>query len=158
MSVDRAKASTTKKISMIVVLIVCGVSFYLLQSKDETPGQCPQTRSTIPAPEEYSVMQNMLQPTKENLLAGNNLFNSKAKPVACSICHGLKGDGIGLIFPRLKPYPRNFTCYQTVKGVSDGQLFWIIKNGSHGTNMPGFVKLEDKQIWQLILHIRSLTN
>jgi len=152
------KKSFTKILSLLVVLIVCAVSFYLFPSKDEAPGHCPQTRHTIPAPEEYSLMQNMLQPTKENVQAGNNLFNSKAKPVACVICHGIKGDGIGLIFPRLKPYPRNFTCYQTMKGVSDGQLFWIVKNGSHGTQMPGIVKLEDKQIWQLILYIRSLTD
>jgi cytochrome c553 len=154
----KVKNSFTKQISLFVVLIASMVSFYLYLSKEETPGHCPQTRATIPAPEEYSLMQNMLQPTKENLETGKNLFNSKVKPVACIICHGITGDGIGLIFPRLKPYPRNFNCYQTMKGVSDGQLFWIIKNGSHGTKMPGFIKLEEKQIWQLILYIRSKTD
>ena len=152
------KDSFAKLMLVLVVLIVCAVSFYFFPSNDEAPGHCPQTRNTIPAPEKYSLMQNVLQPTKENVLAGNTLFNSKAKPIACVICHGIKGDGIGLIFPRLKPYPRNFTCYQTMKGVSDGQLFWIIKNGSHGTQMPGFIKLEDQQIWQLLLYIRSLTD
>ena len=148
----------TKTMSLLVVLIVCAITYYMFSSKGKAPGLCPQTRETIPAPEEYSLTKNILQPTKENLLAGNNLFNSKAKPIACVICHGIKGDGIGLIFPRLEPFPRNFTCYQTMKGVSDGQLFWIIKNGSHGTQMQGFIKLEDKQIWQLIMYIRSLTD
>lgn len=144
--------------SLFVLLIVFAVSFYLISSKDETPGLCPQTRGTIPAPEAYSQMKNRLAPTEENILAGDHLFNSNAKPIPCVICHGIKGDGIGLIFQRIKPYPRNFTCYQTMKGISDGQLFWIIKNGSHGTQMPGFTKLDDNQIWQLVLYLRRMTD
>ena len=144
--------------SLLVLLFVVAVSFYLFTSEEETPGDCPQSRHTIPAPEEFSRMKNMLEPTAENVRAGSDLFNVNAKPIACSICHGLKGDGIGLIYQRMKPYPRNFTCYHTMQGVTDGQLFWIIGNGSHGTQMPGFVKLADEQIWQLILYIRSLTD
>jgi hypothetical protein len=40
--------------------------------------------------------------------------------------------------------------------ISDGQLFWIIKNGSKGTSMPPYSKLSDRKIWQLIQYIRSL--
>ncbi len=144
---------------LLVLLIIFSFPFYSCSSKDEVPelGPCPQTRNTIPAPAEYSKMKNMVEPTEENILAGDHLFNSTAKPIPCIICHGIEGDGIGLIFQGIKPYARNFTCYQSMKKISDGQLFWIIKNGSHGTQMPGFTKLEDKQIWQLILYIRGLT-
>jgi len=150
--------SFPKMVSLLALLIIFAFSFYSCSSKDEVPGLCPQTRDTIPAPDEYSQMKNMVELTEENILAGDNLYNSTAKPIPCIICHGIKGDGIGLIFQRIKPYARNFTCYQTMKGISDGQLFWIIKNGSHGTQMPGFTKLEDKQIWKLILYIRRMTD
>jgi mono/diheme cytochrome c family protein len=39
--------------------------------------------------------------------------------------------------------------------IPDGQLFWIIRNGSKGTAMPAFKDLKDEQIWHLILYIRS---
>jgi hypothetical protein len=42
--------------------------------------------------------------------------------------------------------------------ISDGQLFWIIKNGSVGTSMPEFTDLSDKSIWQLIIYIREFSN
>jgi len=40
--------------------------------------------------------------------------------------------------------------------IPDGQLFWIIKNGSPGTGMMPFAGLPDEQVWQLIHYIRSL--
>ena len=52
--------------------------------------------------------------------------------------------------------PRNFACAATIKGVPDGQLFWIIKFGSPGTAMPPHAALKDEQIWQLILYLRQL--
>jgi len=41
--------------------------------------------------------------------------------------------------------------------LPDGQLFWIIQNGSPGTAMPAFKGLADEQIWQLIHYIRHFS-
>jgi Cytochrome C oxidase, cbb3-type, subunit III len=43
-----------------------------------------------------------------------------------------------------------------MRELSDGQLFWVIKNGSAGTGMMSFAGLPDDQVWQLIAYIRSL--
>jgi hypothetical protein len=43
-----------------------------------------------------------------------------------------------------------------MKDIPDGQLFWIIKNGSQGTGMMSYAGLPDEQIWQLIQYIRWL--
>jgi hypothetical protein len=59
-------------------------------------------------------------------------YDKTAKLLACKVCHGKKGDGMGKLGKALKPYPRNFTCSDTMKDVSAGQMFWIIKNGSAG--------------------------
>ncbi len=122
---------------------------------DETSGICPQPRHTPQAPVEYDTMTNPLEPTARNLTAGEALFKIDAKPTACKVCHGLGGDGLGIIFERLQPKPRNFTCYYTMEDISDGQMYWIIKNGSPGTAMPAFGSLSDKEIWQLILYLRQ---
>jgi hypothetical protein len=45
-----------------------------------------------------------------------------------------------------------------MEGVSDGQLFWVIKQGSHGTRMKAFEKMEDRQIWQLVHYLRHFAD
>lgn len=118
-------------------------------------GICPQERNTPQAPEAFQGMTNPLDPTPENMRAGETLFKIDAEPTACKVCHGFGGDGMGIIFERLKPKPRNFTCYYTMEDISDGQIYWIIKNGSPGTAMPSFGALDDEQVWQLVLYIRQ---
>ena len=115
---------------------------------------CPQKRSTLSAPEPYLRMANPLPPSEKNLLAGKTLFLVDARPFPCQTCHGIKGDGFGIAFKPEAPTPRNFTCVQTMKDISDGQMFWIIRNGSPESQMPAFKELEEDQIWQLVLYLR----
>ncbi len=115
---------------------------------------CPQKRSTHSAPADYLRMGNPLPPSDRNILAGKTLFLVDAKPFPCQACHGLKGDGLGIAFKPEAPTPRNFACAQTMKDISDGQMFWIIKNGSPDSQMPAYKELEEDQIWQLILYLR----
>ncbi len=118
-------------------------------------GLCPQVRGTQPAPEPFASMKNPLAKSVENTTAGKRLFHGEARPIPCEICHGFKGNGFGVVFQRMQPYPRDFTCYQSMADVSDGQLFWIIKHGSHGTRMKAYEKLDDQQVWQLVHYIRN---
>ena len=46
---------------------------------------------------------------------------------------------------------------KTMKNISDGQLFWIIRNGSPGTGMPAFKDLSDKEIWLIVHYLRKLS-
>lgn len=119
-------------------------------------GDCPQPRFTEKAPPDIYNRVNPLASTMENILAGKTLYEEKAKPVACKFCHGMKGDGRGGMAMGVHPQPRNFTCEKTINDVSDGQLFWVIQNGSKDTGMPAFDELEDEEIWQLIIYIRKL--
>ncbi len=74
---------------------------------DETSGICPQPRNTVTAPEEFLQLKNPLAATPQNILAGKTLFQVDAKPSACRICHGISGDGLGILFHRVKPKPRD---------------------------------------------------
>lgn len=119
-------------------------------------GVCPQPRKTQRAPAEFLQKVNPLPGSPEQLQAGKKLFLETAKPLACMNCHGMRGDGNGPAGTGLVPPPRNFTCGATMKEIPDGQLFWVIKNGSPGTGMMPFSGLSDDEVWQLILYIRSL--
>ena len=117
--------------------------------------ECPQPRKTKSAPAS-TVKQDKTK--KANKANGKKLFQKTAKPMACKQCHGAKGDGTGKLGKAFKSpkAPRNFTCKATMKKVSAGQMFWIIKNGSKGTGMVAHKKtLKDKEIWDIIKYIRT---
>ena len=114
-------------------------------------GKCPQPRKTKAAPGSVAKKDKTAKADAAN---GKKLYTKTAKPMACKMCHGDKGDGGGKLGKALKPAPRNFTCAETMKNVSAGQMFHIIKNGSAGTGMAK-QKLSDKEIWDVIKYIRT---
>ena len=117
-------------------------------------GDCPQQRSTFKAPDDLYTLRNPEPATPEGIAAGRRLYEKAANP-PCETCHGLKGDGKGAIATQFLPRPRNFTCADMLDEIPDGQLFWIIRNGSPDTAMPAYRKLTDPQIWQIILYLRT---
>jgi mono/diheme cytochrome c family protein len=118
-------------------------------------GICPQTRTTAQAPDKIAQLKNPFKSNAENYIKGESLYQWTAEPNPCKTCHGPVGNGMGMMAQGLSPMPRNFTCSQTMKEISDGQMFWIIRNGSPGTGMPAFKFLSDDDIWKLILYIRT---
>jgi cytochrome c1 len=117
---------------------------------------CPQPRATKNAPADYLRRTSPLPATPAQVQAGKTLFLETAKPLACANGHSQQGDGAGPIGVALAPSPRNFTCGATMKDITDGQLFRVIKNGSPGTGMMAFPGLSDDEVWQLIHYLRSL--
>ena len=74
----------------------------------------------------------------------------------CANCHGVDGrtpTDIGRWM-----YPRTLALDSAqVQQCSDGELFWIVKNGIRLSGMPGFGKIhKDEQIWHLVHYVRSL--
>ena len=103
---------------------------------------------------EVEAMKNPVAMTPENIAAGKAIFEGKG---LCVKCHGPEGKGNGRLAPFLDPSPRNFTNVEWQKDRSDGELLWIIKNGSKGTGMvamaPSEISIEEA--WQVIAYIRT---
>ena len=119
------------------------------------PGECPQPRFTGSAPAEFLARQNPVAEGSD-LAGAERLFRRDSAAVPCAACHGDKGDGKGPMAKLFDPRPRNFACAETVRGIPDGQLFWIIRSGSPGTSMPAHPALTDQQVWMLVAHLRRL--
>ena len=134
-------------LSVMVIFSLVAVGSVFAKTK------CPQPRKTKAAPGSIAKKDKT---KKANAKNGKKIFMKTAKPMACKMCHGVKGDGGGKLGAALKPKPRNFTCKATMKKVSAGQMFYIIKNGSKGTGMVAHGKtLKDKQIWDVVKYIRT---
>ena len=122
--------------------------------------ECPQPRKTKSAPASTAKQDKTAKADKAN---GKKIYHKTAKPMACKMCHGDKksgglGAGLGKLGAAFKSpvAPRNFKCKATMKKISAGQMFWIIKNGSK--NQPAMVahkKLKDKEIWDIVKYIRE---
>lgn len=75
--------------------------------------------------------------------AGQRVFHDH-----CAHCHGEDGQGT-----KKRPSLRTERVQQQ---ATDGDLHWLLVNGSMKSGMPSWSKLGDPQIWQVITYVKSL--
>ncbi|MCD2453692.1 c-type cytochrome [Methylicorpusculum oleiharenae] len=167
--------------ALAALLLFAGCSTPPPSSSDELAlkADCSSIRQTPQAPQTYYLRQNPLEMTPENIENGKQLYRREAKPVPCMNCHGVNGDGRGPIGKHLQPSPTDFTCKALMDNLPDGQLFWVIENGSglfeleheqskakikrpgrrpRYTAMRGHKnELTEEQIWEVILYLRTFS-
>ncbi|MDH3503374.1 MAG: c-type cytochrome [Nitrospirota bacterium] len=107
--------------------------------------------------EEAKSWKNPISFMEENIEKGKHIFHGKA---FCVTCHGRDGKGLGNIPGLVGKLPRNFTDKTWQAARTDGELFWILKNGSPGTDMASFIPLvlTEDEAWHVILYVRSFGN
>jgi hypothetical protein len=68
--------------------------------------------------------------------------------------------GLGNIPGLRGKLPRNFTDKTWQAARTDGELYWILKNGSPGTDMASFVPLvlSEEEAWYVLLYVRAFGN
>jgi mono/diheme cytochrome c family protein len=98
-----------------------------------------------------SIGPNPVAGSSEAIQAGREAFTG-----SCAQCHGAAGDGKGVFGQTTFPPATDFTS-QSAKDLSDGQLFYIVKNGLGFTAMPGYAsQYSDADIWAFVSFIREL--
>ena len=116
--------------------------------------QVLKSRVPLDQLEEAKTWHNPFPVTPENVEKGKEIFHGKA---FCATCHGRDGKGLGNIPGLRGKLPRNFTDTAWQAARTDGELFWILKNGSPGTDMAPFIPLvlTEEEAWQVLLYVRS---
>jgi len=99
-------------------------------------------------------MKNPVEANAANIAKGKALFEGKG---TCFNCHGKEGKGDGPAGAILNPSPRDFTNCKFHKKRKDGELFWVIKNGSAGTGMVSLIPaaITEEEAWTIINYERS---
>ena len=77
------------------------------------------------------------------IAAGRNIFEEH-----CAKCHGQNAEGV-----KKRPSLRS---ERVQRQATDGDLHWLLVNGSMKKGMPPWAKLPDPQLWQLITYLKSL--
>jgi predicted CXXCH cytochrome family protein len=93
--------------------------------------------------------QNPLGATAADVSAGSDLYHKN-----CEACHGYDGKGKTAAGGGLYPPPADLSRAASDKRT-DGELFYLIRNGIRNTAMPGW-QLPDEQTWQLVSYVRHL--
>ncbi len=75
--------------------------------------------------------------------AGQRIFKDH-----CAHCHGDDAEGT-----KKRPSLRTDRVQEQ---ATDGDLHWLLTNGSMGYGMPSWAKLGDPQVWQVIMYVKSL--
>ena len=99
-------------------------------------------------PEDAKARANPVASDPAEIAAGRDLFRQK-----CEVCHAY--DGSGKTQLGAGEYPRPPPLRAAVASISDGEMFYHIRNGIRNTGMPAW-DMPDRQIWQLVAFIRDL--
>ena len=118
--------------------------------------QQPPAAATAPAAAEAKIPPeavNQVNPVKAN--AESLARAKKIYGYECAVCHGDDGSGSGDLAKNMKAKMGDFRDPTSLKGHTDGELFYIIKNGKGEMEGEG-PRLKPEDTWNLVNYLRSL--
>jgi cytochrome c oxidase cbb3-type subunit 2 len=128
------KMSTKRFLLLITFIALLGSLFLYAEAGDGV--------WLTKVPDKQRTRENPFAGRPDAVAAGAKLFRQN-----CSTCHG--GEALGT-----KKYPNLHS--EQVRAATDGELEWLLKNGSMKNGMPSWSKLPEQQRWQIVAFLKSL--
>lgn len=75
----------------------------------------------------------------------------------CAMCHGDSGKGNGSLATSEKLTMPDFTNPATLKGLTDGQLFTLIRKGEGKMPSEDKARANDAMVWNLVNYLRTMS-
>ena len=119
------------------------------QQPSTPPTSKPPTYEAMPV--EAAKQPNPVKPTPESLARAKKWWT-----LDCAMCHGKDGDGKGETAREMKLTIADFTNPATLKDRTDGELYYIIKNG-HQDMPPEGPRIKTEEGWDLVNYVRSFS-
>ena len=114
----------------------------------------PQQSAPAPAPTvipaEAARMVNPFKPTPESLAHAKKIYGYD-----CAMCHGANGDGKGDVVADLKLKMKDYTDPAALKDLTDGELFYITRNGKGQMPPEEVARAKDEDVWNMVVLVRS---
>ena len=100
--------------------------------------------------EEIQEIESPIETSKSQIELGREIYFGKGLCVSCHL-----PDGTGKAMPGHSPRDLTDSKWQDLR--TDGELMWILKNGSPGTGMPRRVGvvITEEEGWSVIQFIRT---
>ncbi len=135
-----------------LTLVLPALSFLgLALSAQQNPTPATQAMPVAVAiPAEAAKQPNPVKSSPESLARAKKWWG-----IDCAMCHGKDGDGKGDTASDMKLTMADFTDPATLKGRTDGELFYIIKNGDQDMPEEG-TRVKTQENWDLVNYVRFL--
>ena len=109
----------------------------------------PATPAQPAMPADAKTLVNPVKPTPESQAQAKKMYGYD-----CAMCHGENGNGKGDLAIDSKLTLKDYTDPTALKDLTDGEIFYIIKNGKG--QMTGEVdRLKPDGIWNMVILVRS---
>jgi mono/diheme cytochrome c family protein len=123
-------------------------------SAQEPAAQAPATPSSTAQsaiPPEAAKLVNPVKPSAESLARGKKDYG-----LDCAMCHGANGNGKGDLATDMKLNLKDYRDPASLKEVTDGEIFYIIKNGKGEMTGEGD-RRKASELWDMVNYVRSLS-
>jgi mono/diheme cytochrome c family protein len=141
------------RFALVLPALVLGVLALSARQQTSAPAPAPAAQnapSYSAIPVEAAKAPNPVKPTPESLAKAKKWWT-----LDCVMCHGKDGDGKGETASDMKLTIADFTDPATLKDRTDGEIFYIIKNG-HQDMPPEGPRIKTEEGWDLVNYVRSL--
>lgn len=159
---SRAPRKTTLRIiivsAVLLSFVLGGLYTLLVLEGSSARGNAPVLEASIAqwllyhtVPAEQRALKNPLSTAADSpdVVAGQAVYRSK-----CQLCHAYDGSGKTEVASGQYPRPPDLRSAD-VQQMSDGELFYHVKNGIRHTGMPAW-ELPDRKLWQVSAYLRNL--
>jgi mono/diheme cytochrome c family protein len=136
--------------SFVPVVVITLVALFVFAQ--QTPPAKPDSSLNATIPVADAQKANPIKPTAESIARGKKQYGYD-----CAMCHGKSGDGKGDVAVDMKLTMSDFTKPDTLKNRTDGELFYITKNG-RGQMPPEGDRGNPRVLWDMVNYVRWLSN
>ena len=132
---------------VLPALILLAIPVLTQPQSPGTAAQKPSSYAVIPI--EASKQQNPVKPSPESTARAKRWW-----ALDCEMCHGKNGEGKGETAKEMKLTMMDFTNPDTLKDRTDGDIFYIIKNGHNDMPAEG-PRVKTEEAWDLVNYVRA---
>lgn len=139
----------SKATLVLPALFFLGLNLSAAQQKTAAP-ETPKAPASPAIPAEALKQTNPVRSSPESLARAKKWWG-----LDCAMCHGANGNGKGDTASDMKLTMLDFTDPATLKDKTDGELFYVIKNGNEDMPPEGS-RVKTQENWDLVNYVRSL--
>ena len=136
---------------VLPALVLCVLALPAQQPTTSAPAaQNASNPSYAAIPVDAAKAANPVKSSPESLARAKKWWT-----LDCVMCHGKDGNGKGETASDMKLTIADFTDPNTLKDRTDGEIYYIIKNG-HQDMPPEGPRIKTEEGWDLVNYVRSL--
>lgn len=139
------------RLTLVFAALILLILVSTAQQPSSTPNsQTQKTPSYSAIPVQATRETNPVKPSPESLARARKWWT-----LDCEMCHNKNGDGKGETARDMKLTMFDLTDPATLKERTDGEIYWIIKNGHNDMPAEG-TRINAETGWDLVNYVRSL--